>query len=665
MRFRKLILAVLAAVLLACSARAEELEIELSVDGVQSLKYKGVEYCEPSGHGRLGFADGPRYGNQWEPCVIDENKSKDPFPTEAIGSKFEDDTVTQTYPWGTLSARYVVDGADLNVTATITNTSETPIRWWKANLLQLNDRLVFDTRKWQQVMPYGYTQNMHWDYHWFMWGMKGNPYSHWNFTDPHVYWWVDKAAPFDAEPVKIFFADLDPQWQTGVYRVKTEKSYAWPVRAAADGDPGSEKLKIPTGGSDTVHVSIRFRPASAKAVEVCGDAYEAFGRAYPRTATWTDRRPIGCYFGCRGNNLGGTNTNGWFNDKTVDIDSPAGREEFARKLLEEIDRTIEVLKAVDAQGVIWWDIEGARNPHPITYIGDPRVLDPEHPLHEKFVPELDTIVEYKGEKMKVVDACFKKWQDAGLETGVTIRPQRIALQGDKFKQVSDGKEFGGNLRDKAVYARERWDCRIFYVDSISEWFGNWWLEPTVKKYDDILLLPEWARTRSYRHSSQFSHTKFTHFVRGVPDYFQACWPDAFCCMTHYPFEKNMDNATYAVSRGNLFLFNCWYNSKESKFIKEIYAKTGTRHAPLAADQELKAKPGAEITVTLKASDEDGEELTYALLGPADHGTVTVDAAGKATYKAPEGFTGEDVFTFVATDASGLKSNRGFVKIEVE
>ena len=47
-------------------------------------------------------------------------------------------------------------------------------------------------------------------------GGGGNPYLHWNFADPHVYWWNDGGT-------KIVFADLDPKWGTGVVRLKLYK----------------------------------------------------------------------------------------------------------------------------------------------------------------------------------------------------------------------------------------------------------------------------------------------------------------------------------------------------------------------------------------------------------------------------------------------------------
>ncbi len=669
--YRKQLVGLLLAGLFLCVSlsvvrAAGQIGIKLTNNGLESLTYAGVEYCDPTGNGVLGFTGpvGDEGGNIKAPSVMDAQKSTaafSPVPTSAV---LQGNTITKTYPWGKLAATYTIKGADLYVTVTITNTSATPIGWWKANVLQFNSRLVFDGKPWDQVMPYGYTPKMHWDYQWAMWGGASNSYETWNFTDPHVYWWVDSAAPFDNAPVKIMFADLDPKWQTGVYHGKTDQGDAWPVEVAADGDPGGAPPVAP-GQSDTAHIVIRFRPATDSALTECKDGYEAFGRAYPRTVHWTDRRPIGTYFGCRGNGFSKTNPNGWFGDPKVDTTTPEGRKAFATALLADMDTTIAVLTASGAQGMLWWDVEGSRWPQPTTYIGDPRVLDPAHPQHDKYAPELDTLVTYHGQPMKVIDACFKKLHDAGFKTGVTIRPQSLLWKDTAPQQTNEG-DAGDLLCTKASYARTRWGCTIFYVDSISEWFGNWTLEKTVSKYPDVLILPEWARTRSYRHSSQFSYTRFTGFTRGVPAEMQACWPDAFCCMGNVDFDKNYDDALYAVQHGNVLLFNCWYQSSEAKKIKQIYDATGVKHIPSALDQQVTTPSNTPASITLHATDEDGNKVTYSILGPPAHGTLgPLDAdTGMLTYTPRPGYTGKDLFTFTATDTTGLRANRAKVELTV-
>ncbi|MCG3150737.1 MAG: hypothetical protein PCFJNLEI_04238 [Verrucomicrobiae bacterium] len=614
--------------LLATSVFADEaLKITVSATGLQSLTYRGVEYCDPNGAGVLGFTGGAA-------TMLDAEKKPGKFAEQPTSATVAGTTVTQTYPWGQLTVRYTVTGDDLKIEATLTNTSSQALSSWLGNLCQLNDRLKFDASG----------QNMHWDYQKDRWGGGSNPYLHWNFADPHVYWWNDGAT-------KIIFVDLDPTWDTGVQRVKT---------------PGGDRWVVTAGGAATVNVALRFRPVTANVLTEAADAYGAFGRANPLTHNWTDRRPIGTLFVAESAKGWPKNPNGWFNDEKLDVTTDEGRQEFAKWLLARVDACIAVLKENNAQGVIWWDIEGARNPHPITYIGDPRVLDPQHPQHDKYAPEMDTPVTSNGKTMPVVDACFAKFRDAGFKTGITIRPQVLTWKGNAPIQAGTSKPNDETL-PKVEYARHRWDCRLFYVDSVTDWFACWWYDAVTKKYPDTLLMPEWARTRTFWNAAPFSYTKFTGWTRGAPPVVKACWPNAFCAMSNVDFDnpRARVDALSAVQQGNILLFNCWYNP--GKYIKAIYDLAGTKHTPVALDGEEHAISGAPTRVTLRATDEDNEEVRFSLLEAPQHGKLDKldPKTGTVTYRPAAGFTGIDSFTFKATDPSGLDSNRGTIQIHIE
>ena len=622
---------------------ADALQVQVTEQGLHSLKYQGVEYCDPSGAGGLGFSSAAA-------GVQDTKKSREPFPSQPTGATVKDSTVTLTYPWGALTVTYSVIGADLDIRATLTNTSAQAIGWWGANLLQLNQRLVFDASG----------KNMHWDYSSSRFGGGGNPYLHWNFADPHVYWWNDGGT-------KIVFADLDPKWGTGVLRLKTEDGDRWAVVGTANGDAGNTNAVIAPGGSDSAHVALRFRPVTDSALTVAADSYGAWGRAYPLQIQWTDRRPLGMFFVAESAKGWSNNPNGWFNDPQLDVLSDTGRQKFADRLLRRVDDAIKVLQDVNAQGVIWWDVEGARNPHPITYIGDPRVLNPQHPDHDKYAPEMDTPVTFGGKTLPVVDACFAKFRAAGLQVGLTIRPQALTWTGSATVQKSTNNP-ADVLLPKVDYARERWGCRIFYVDSVADWFVGWWFEPVIKKHPDILLMPEWARTRTFVNSAPFSYTKFSGWYRGTPPEVKACWPNAFIGVSNLDLNDagNRENAVHAIQQGDLIMFNCWYGGAEAQRIKAMYEITGAKHTPLAQDGMEQALAGAPTRITLHATDEDKEEVRFSLLEPPQHGSLEKldPKTGTVTYRASAGFIGRDSFTFKATAPSGLDSNRGTVQIHV-
>ncbi|MBF0246061.1 MAG: cadherin-like domain-containing protein [Planctomycetes bacterium] len=336
--------------------------------------------------------------------------------------------------------------------------------------------------------------------------------------------------------------------------------------------------------------------------------------------------------------------------------------------MAEVDTTISVCKEVDAQGLIWWDLEGHRYPQPqVSYVGDPRIMDPDHPQHESFIPELDTLVNHKNKTMRLVDACFAKWKDAGLEVGLTLRPDSLIFnkQGHPV-----GREKGPDLgtAPKAAYAYKRWGCKIFYIDSISTQFGYWEIKDIMKEVPGALIMPEWATPRTFRCSAQFSYTNFTGFHRGVPPEIQAAWPDAFIGMANVNWddEKSREDLLHAVGRGNLPIFDCHYRSSAIPVIKGIYAKTGTKCSPKADWLTVETEADNPLAIVLSAKDADGDSLTYRILAPPQHGElVDFDAdSGEVTYVPVRKYSGPDCFNYAARDSTGLSSNRGSVKITV-
>ena len=87
-------------------------------------------------------------------------------------------------------------------------------------------------------------------------------------------------------------------------------------------------------------------------------------------------------------------------------------------------------------------------------------------------------------------------------------------------------------------------------------------------------------------------------------------------------------------------------------------------APVAADDTIAADGElASGNVLTNDSDIDGDALTAALIeGPA-HGTITLAADGSFEYVAEAGFTGDDTFTYQATDGMA-NSNVAAVTITV-
>jgi hypothetical protein len=85
-------------------------------------------------------------------------------------------------------------------------------------------------------------------------------------------------------------------------------------------------------------------------------------------------------------------------------------------------------------------------------------------------------------------------------------------------------------------------------------------------------------------------------------------------------------------------------------------------APTVVNASLTTAMDSAATLTLDASDADGDPLTLRIVSQPTHGTVALDGRG-ATYFPEAGFTGDDSFTFAAWDGS-INSNLGSVAVSV-
>ncbi|MBV9106365.1 MAG: hypothetical protein JO313_10120, partial [Verrucomicrobia bacterium] len=106
----------------------------------------------------------------------------------------------------------------------------------------------------------------------------------------------------------------------------------------------------------------------------CGDTFQ-FQQRDPATLEWNDRRPIGSIFLARNNMKWSSNPRGWFNDPKLNVFSPEGLRAFRCRLMSYADNSVALLQAMNAQGMIVWDIEGEEFAHPdASYVGDPVLL---------------------------------------------------------------------------------------------------------------------------------------------------------------------------------------------------------------------------------------------------------------------------------------------------
>lgn len=108
---------------------------------------------------------------------------------------------------------------------------------------------------------------------------------------------------------------------------------------------------------------------------------------------------------------------------------------------------------------------------------------------------------------------------------------------------------------------------------------------------------------------------------------------------------------------------------------ELYAKTAARvnititpvnHPPKTSDKEVTVKEdSAGLLITLKATDEDGDALSYEIQTKPQHGTLlTTESANQVIYRPKRDYTGQDSFTFTANDGNADSDPPGKVSITV-
>ena len=329
------------------------------------------------------------------------------------------------------------------------------------------------------------------------------------------------------------------------------------------------------GGTDHFELSIRFGPAGAAADDLANELYQRFAQTYPFRLSWDDRRPIGRLFLSSAHaelaDNYPTNPRGWFNEKDIDVTTDEGRGQFRERLMKWADRAVEVCTDMGAQGVIAWDPEGQEYPHMISYLGDPRSLPPEmEPLADEF---------------------FSRFSDAGLRTGVCIRPQRPVrtAYGDNVFQLrfTDRRDLLTNLSQKIDAAQKRWGCTLLYLDSNVSWCADPVQIPEAEGYSamvddellreltaehpDILLIPEWETLRTYAYCAPYSQLNYNKLTAPPPHVLRA-YPDAFLVNAAdlKTAEAQKHELTASVKRGDVLFFQGWYPARENAVIRSIY-----------------------------------------------------------------------------------------------
>ena len=474
-----------------------------------------------------------------------------------------DDTIELSYQWGRVSCAYGKQDDRLTMRIEVSNTSSEPVNEFSIRLMELTFPRVPDGGTLEAGM--------------FGFGFKGPewPLNRWPPSIPSV------ADPRFVVPIVradfgtgvLNFCSDDPESSVDIpYTTNPPDGTRYPLMITCRG--------IKPGEAKTFNVSLRFGRAGSDTQELSRDVLERYARQYPFQLNWTDRRPIGAIFLANSGINSATNPRRWsFNAGKIDVSTEEGRKSFREALLQLADQSISVLKRTNAQGMITWDPEGEEFLG-ACYYGDPSLVS-------RLTPEM----EVKGSREKsVIDEYFEKFRAARLKVGVCIRPQQIAIRNrEPVHQDTDDGHATEVLRERIGYARQRWGCTLFYVDSTTTAaIGGRSYYPDVFKavaqaYPDVLLIPENESMRYFAYSAPLN-SYVHHKITSTPVGARLVYQNAFSVLMASDGDRPEHHTALvdAVRRGDILLFNCLYNDAGAEKIQKIYSEAGRQIAPDAS-----------------------------------------------------------------------------------
>lgn len=255
---------------------------------------------------------------------------------------------------------------------------------------------------------------------------------------------------------------------------------------------------------------------------------------------WKDRRPIGMIMLAEYVEPWGPDDRKW---------KLGGTYQFSRDaLMTHAEESIKHMQEVGAQGMITWNIEGEQWWKPISYIGDPRFLAPE-------------IEPY-------IDEYFDRFKSAGFAVGVCLRPDKYVPLKDNVHahHMTVASPFD-DLVTKTEYAKKRWGCTLFYIDSNKDMPAG--IDNTIgagnplpasvfaelaKLFPDCLFIPEHHRPDYYPHVAIWTKGPYV-----VP-----------CALVVSEVAGDMEVKEF-IKAGNIPLFEAWWETPILNRIKNAYA----------------------------------------------------------------------------------------------
>jgi hypothetical protein len=476
-------------------------------------------------------------------------------PPVATANK-QTNSIDLGYQWGHVSCAYGKQGNALTMRIEVSNTSAQKLDELSFRLTELNFPSVPDGGTLEAGM-FGFGFNGP------EWPLDRPPPSIRSVADPRT---VVPIVSVNYRTGALNFCSDDLECSVSVpYSTNAPARTSYPfIITCHDIEPGASR---------TFNVSLRFGPAGSRVQDLSGDVLARYAKKYPFQINWNDHRPIGAIFLASSGINVATNPRRWILDiGKVDITTDQGKDAFRTALLKLADNSIKVLKDTNAQGMITWDPEGQEF-LASCYYGDPRLT-----------PVLAPETEFKGNQgINAIDEYFEQFRRAGLRVGVCLRPQQITMVDCKPVQgAANNKQAAQVLKDKLAYAKKRWGCTLFYIDSTVVATGES-LDPDVFKavadaYPDVLLIPENESMRYFAYSAPLN-SYMHHKVTSTPVGARMVYRKAFSVLlTSDQGDRREDHDALitAVRNDDILLFNGWYYNDGVTKIKKLYEEATTK-----------------------------------------------------------------------------------------
>lgn len=529
--------------------------IQFGDSGLTSLRYQGQEFLWLNlSDGSHGAFDG---GVFWVSRVSLHGADGKEAILEGGGpSTVKVDaahrSVTRTFAWGRVQGIFTPQGSRLNLKLTVTNmTSNSTVQ----SVVLQPMWLRFPER------PNEYAQEY--------------PLLTASLEQPGIV-----TASFRTGTVALCNEDFSQPLLIGFpFALNRPEDTLFPVRVATTPEDGQPSQLIPSlrrpiapGSTQLYSLSLRFGPAGVS--KLASDLTQRFAAAYPPVLHWADRRPVGYLMlsSTVPHPVSGKNPRGWFNNADdIDVTQAAGKAAFARRLMEYADTSVRILKAMHAQGMITWDIEGQEYPHATSYIGDPRKV-------KLLAPEMEPLA----------DTYFARFRRAGLKVGVCVRPQLIVgtPPGDVSQQdPGDFRQIIQVLTEKMLYANKRWGCTLFYVDSNGDPNSPYPASvfqsvaaALARHKVTALIIPEHQSLRYYSVSAPYDEMRGGVF--STPESVRSVYPGAFSVLSTSDADLDAHHADIvaAIKRGDILLFRGWWDDPLNVKVKALLAEAGAERA---------------------------------------------------------------------------------------